>query len=73
MREYVKNVTIKQFALFNVEDLGYLTVQIAKCLSDQGNLFAGVYDFGRVQGVRVIGGQAIMGNPLVFKKENIDD
>jgi hypothetical protein len=31
------------------------------------------YDFGRVKGVRVSGGQAIMGAPLIFNKDNIDN
>jgi len=73
MREYIKNGTIEQFALFNVENLGYLTIQIAKRLSDQGNLPDGTYNFGRVKDVRVSGGQAVLGDPLIFNKENIDD
>ena len=72
MREYVKDGTIEQFALFNVEDLGYLTVQIAHHLQE-GPLLPGTYDFGRVHGVRVDEVQAILGDPVIFNRENIDD
>ena len=72
MDEYIKDGTIEQFALFNAEDLGYLTVHVAKRLHD-GPIAPGTYDMGRVKGVKVdSGGQVILGLPLVFNAENID-
>jgi len=72
MREYVHDGTCEKFILFNVEDFGYLTVQMAKQLSD-GSIQEGVFDVGHLQGVRVVGDQAILGEPLVFDRENVDD
>ncbi len=72
MRDYVKRDTVEQFALFHVEDLGYLTVQMAKLLAE-GNLTEGEHDLGHLTGVRVQGQEAILGDPLVFDRANIDD
>jgi rhamnose transport system substrate-binding protein len=73
MDEYIKDDTIEQFALFDVEDLGYLTVFVAHQLT-QGPIAVGTHDFGRVKGVTVTeDGQVILGNPVVFNKDNIDD
>ena len=72
MRDYVKRDTVKQFALFHVEDLGYLTVHMAKLLAED-QLTNGMLDLGHLRGVRVEGQQAILGEPLVFEKSNIDD
>lgn len=72
MRDYVQRGTVEQFALFNVEDLGYLTVQLANLLA-QKELSDGTLDVGRLSGVRIQGQEAILGDPLVFQKDNIDD
>ena len=78
MRDYVKNDTVKEFALFNVDDLGYLTVHMAFMLAtDQwrvsGDLDGVELQVGRIDGVKVKGQEVILGQPLVFNKENIDD
>ena len=73
MDEYIKDQTIDQFALFDVEDLGYLTIYVAKQLQ-AGPIAAGTHDFGRVKGVTVDeNGQVILGNPVIFNQENIDN
>ena len=72
MREYVKNDTVKYFALFNVDDLGYLTVHMAKMLAE-GEVKDGVIDVGRIKGITIKGQEVILGQPLVFDKSNIDD
>lgn len=72
MREFVKDGTVAQFVLWDAVDLGYLTVQIAKRLAD-GELEAGQYDFGRLKGIEVRDGEAILGPPVIFNADNIDN
>lgn len=72
MREFVKDGTVKRFVLFDVEDLGYLTIQVAKRLHE-GLLDPGTYDLGRLKNIRVTENEAILGEPLIFDVNNIDD
>jgi rhamnose transport system substrate-binding protein len=75
MREYVKDGTVSQFALWNPEDLGYLAAYAAKALVDgtitgkQGDKF----DAGKL-GSYTVGadGTVLLGDPFVFDKSNID-
>ncbi|KAA1424720.1 rhamnose ABC transporter substrate-binding protein [Mumia zhuanghuii] len=76
MREYVKDGTVGSFALWSPEDLGYLTAFAAKALidgdikGDEGDTFEagklGEYTVGADNTV-------ILGDPLEFNKDNIDD
>ena len=73
MKEYVHDGTVKKFALWNAVDLGYLTVyagyHLAKGqISENGEISA-----GRLGAVRLTGSEVLLGPPLVFSKENIDD
>ena len=72
LREYVKDGTVKEFCLWNPEDLGYLAINVAKDLKEKGSLKEGTQDIGRVKGVRVKGTEVILGPPIIFSKENID-
>jgi rhamnose transport system substrate-binding protein len=75
MREYVKDGTVEQFALWNPEDLGYLAAYAAKALVDgtitgaEGDKFdagdLGSYTVGADNTV-------LLGDPFVFDKSNID-
>ncbi len=75
MRQFVKDGTVKQFALWNPEDLGYLAAYAAKALADgtitgkQGDSFTagklGKYTVGS-------GSTVLLGKPYVFDKSNID-
>ncbi len=71
LREYVKDGTVRQFCLWNPEDLGYLAVQMATRIKD-GKYTDGTFDIGRIRGVRVRGDEVILGPPLVFDANNID-
>jgi ABC-type sugar transport system substrate-binding protein len=71
MREYVHDGTVAQFVLWNAVDLGYLTVHIATHLAKH-NLAEGRHDFGRLKGIAVTGDQVLLGQPLVFDRDNID-
>jgi rhamnose transport system substrate-binding protein len=75
LRAYVKDGTIKEFALWNVENLGYLTYYVAaKLISDDikgnpGETFSvptlGNYTIGD-------NGVVVLGPPQVFNADNID-
>jgi ABC-type sugar transport system substrate-binding protein len=71
LRTYVKNGTVKRFVLWNPEDLGYLTVHVAKRIAE-GPLARGEVDAGKLGKLKVEDGQIILGPPLVFDAENID-
>lgn len=74
MRAYVKNGTVKEFALWNPEDLGYLAAYAAKALvkgdisGKQGDTFTagklGKYKVGADKTV-------LLGAPFVFNAQNI--
>lgn len=69
--DYVRDGTVEKVVLWNPVDLGYLAVQVALRLK-QGPLPDGKHDFGRLKGVAVKNGEVLLGPPLVFTKENID-
>ncbi len=73
MREYVKDGTVKKFVLWSPVDLGYLAITAATAVA-KGELKPGATEFkaGRIGTVKVVGDQIILGDPLVFDKDNID-
>ncbi|HEY3014130.1 MAG TPA: rhamnose ABC transporter substrate-binding protein [Nocardioides sp.] len=75
MREYVKDGTVTQFALWNPEDLGYLAAYAAKALADSTITGAEGESFtaGKLGDYKV-GADAtvLLGDPFVFDAENID-
>lgn len=72
MREYVKDGTVKTVLLWNPIDLGYLTVYAAKKLHDEGAL-PEEFDAGRLGKIKRNGQEILLGPPMRFTKENIDD
>jgi rhamnose transport system substrate-binding protein len=76
MRAFVKDGTVKEFALWNPEDLGYLTTYAAAALVNgeitgaEGDKFTagklGEYTVGANQTV-------LLGDPYKFNNDNIDD
>jgi rhamnose transport system substrate-binding protein len=71
VREYVQDGTVPKFILWNPIDLGYLTVHVAKLLSE-GKLSPGEHNIGRLGKVTVTDDEVILGPPIVFDKDNID-
>ncbi|MCA9427402.1 MAG: substrate-binding domain-containing protein, partial [Candidatus Omnitrophica bacterium] len=71
MREYIEDGTVKKMVLWNPVDLGYLTIYAAKMLAE-GNLNEGTIEAGRLGEVEVKGSEVLLGEPLVFDKDNID-
>ena len=74
MREYVKDGTVTRFALWNPVDLGYLAVHAAVA-SVRGDLTPGmeVFNAGRLGAVSVVDDEILLGPPMVFDADNIDD
>ena len=75
MKKYVKDGTCKEFALWNVKDLGYLSYYIAALLA-QGKLKGNPGDkftAGRLGGYTVgADGVVVLGPPFTFNASNID-
>ncbi len=74
MRSYVEDGTVKSVVLWNTSDLGYLTVQVGEALAT-GKLSAGATEFeaGTLGTKSVVEDQVILGDIMVFTKENIGD
>jgi len=76
MREYVKNETVTEFALWNPADIGYLAAYAGVALvsgqitGKEGETFTagklGDYEIGA-------DGEIVLGPPTVFDADNIDD
>ncbi len=73
MKSYVKDGTVKSVILWNTFELGYLTVKVGEALAT-GKLQAGasVFDAGKLGEKKVVGENVLLGDILVFTKENID-
>lgn len=74
MRSYVKKGVLKEFVLWSPVDLGYLAVQTATALA-RGQIDATTtsFDAGRIGAVSVSEGQVLLGKPIIFNAENIDN
>ena len=74
MKRFVQNGTVKTVVLWNTVDLGYLTVFAAEALAT-GKLAADADTFsaGRLGELKVEGDNILLGDILLFTKENIDE
>lgn len=73
MQPYVKGGEVKTVVLWNTLDLGYLTVYAAAAIRS-GQLKPGATEFtaGRLGKKQISGDQILLGDVLLFTKENID-
>ncbi len=73
MKAAVKEGTVASVILWNTVDLGYLTIQAANALA-KGELKAGATTFkaGRLGEKKIDGDKILLGDILVFTKDNID-
>lgn len=73
-RAYVKEGVTQAVILWNPEDLGYLAVHAGVALA-KGELSKGATTFraGKLGELKVDGDSVILGEPVVFTKENIDN
>jgi len=73
MKEYVLDGTVKRFVLWNVPDLGYLAVHAAVA-AVKGELApdSETFNTGRIETSHKEGTEIVLGDPLVFTKDNIE-
>lgn len=73
MKPYLESGAVEEFVLWNPVDLGYLAVHVANA-QIEGNLpKSGTFEAGRLGKVKMIAeDEVLLGPPLVFNKENID-
>jgi rhamnose transport system substrate-binding protein len=75
MKQYIKNGTCRQMSLWNPIDLGYSSTYIAyKLLQGEFQGKEGeVMKVGRMGEIKIgSGNEAVMGEPYIFEKDNID-
>jgi rhamnose transport system substrate-binding protein len=74
MKPFVDRGVVKTVVLWNPVDLGYLTVHVARAAA-RGELKPGATTFkaGRLGEKKVDGQQVLLGEPMVFTKDNIGD
>jgi ABC-type sugar transport system substrate-binding protein len=74
MKPYLESGVVEKFVLWNTVDLGYLTVHVANA-QIEGNLpKSGTFEAGRLGKVKMLAeDEVLLGPPLVFSKENIDE
>ncbi|MBJ7256843.1 MAG: substrate-binding domain-containing protein [Akkermansiaceae bacterium] len=72
-KTYVKEGVTQAVILWNVEQLGYLSVMAGAAVA-KGELVAGAKEFnaGKLGKIEVVGDNIVLGKPFVFTKENID-
>jgi rhamnose transport system substrate-binding protein len=78
MKKYVLNGTLKDFALWNPEDLGYLAGYAVASIASgdiKGNI-GETFKAGKLGTYKIIRGpdgrpQVILGPPFVFNKSNV--
>ncbi len=73
MKPYIKSGAVEKFVLWNPVDLGYLAVHVANA-QIEGNLpKSGTFEAGRLGKVKLLAeDEVLLGPPLVFTKQNID-
>jgi ABC-type sugar transport system substrate-binding protein len=73
MKPYVKDGTVNSVVLWDTRDLGYLTLYVAEALAT-GKLKQGdtVFTAGRLGARKVADDNVLLGDILVFNKDNID-
>jgi ABC-type sugar transport system substrate-binding protein len=73
MKSYVEDGTVKSIVLWDTRDLGYLTIQTAAALA-RGLIKPGdkTLKAGRLGEREIVGDNVMLGDILIFTKENID-
>jgi ABC-type sugar transport system substrate-binding protein len=72
MRDYVKDGTVNTVILWNPVDLGYLTVHVAVRVKKNDMPENGTIDAGRLKGIKVHDREVLLGKPIRFTRDNID-
>jgi rhamnose transport system substrate-binding protein len=78
MKKYLKNNTLKNFALWNPEDLGYLAAYAAASIAsgDIKGKVGETFKAGKLGTYKIIKGaggpEVVLGPPFLFTKKNVD-
>jgi rhamnose transport system substrate-binding protein len=78
MKKYLKNNTLKNFALWNPEDLGYLAAYAAASIAsgDIKGKVGETFTAGKLGKYKIIKGaggpEVVLGPPFLFTKQNVD-
>jgi rhamnose transport system substrate-binding protein len=78
MKKYLKNDTLKNFALWNPEDLGYLAAYAAASIAsgDIKGKIGETFKAGKLGSYKIIKGaggpEVVLGPPFLFTKKNVD-
>jgi ABC-type sugar transport system substrate-binding protein len=73
MRDYVKDGTVKSFILWSPVDLGYLTVYVCDLARRKKMPENGTIEAGRLGKIKVTDREVLLGPPMKFTKDNIDE
>ncbi len=73
MRDYVKDGTVNVVILWNPIDLGYLTVYVTDLLHKGKMSETGTIQAGRLGTITVKDREVLLGKPLRFTRDNIDN
>jgi ABC-type sugar transport system substrate-binding protein len=74
MKSYLKSGAVEEFVLWNPVDLGYLAVYVADAQIKGDLPKSGTFKAGRLGKVKMLApDEVLLGPPLVFSKENIND
>ncbi|MDA1230590.1 MAG: substrate-binding domain-containing protein [Planctomycetota bacterium] len=73
IKKFVHNGTVRSVVLWNTIDLGYLTMHVAKALASS-ELKDGATSIkaGRLGEISIVGDNVMLGDIMIFTKENID-
>jgi ABC-type sugar transport system substrate-binding protein len=73
MRDYVKDGTVNSFILWSPVDLGYLTVHVCDLVRQGKMPESGTIQAGRLGKIQVTDREVLLGPPMKFTKDNIDN
>lgn len=73
MRDYVKDGTVKSFILWSPVDLGYLTIHVCDLVRKGTMPENGSITAGRLKTIQVKDREVLLGPPIKFTKETIDN
>jgi ABC-type sugar transport system substrate-binding protein len=73
MRSFVKDGTVEAFVLWNPIDLGYLTIHVCDLVRKGQMPENGTITAGRLGKIKVTNREVLLGKPMRFDKNNIDN
>ena len=71
LRPFIEKGVVQEAVLWNPEDLGYLTVYAAVGMAESDISETPSMNAGRLGSLKIKEGEVLLGEPLVFTRENI--